>query len=91
MPDTLRNAPGQAAPAPRDNRSSPGARSTWNKLWIRGRRRSKSPSRTRFSVKCDSASARFTAVKVLPSAGEGLLINDGMQRLQGLQVIQARA
>jgi hypothetical protein len=38
-----------------------------------GRRRSKSPSNTELSVSWASASARLTAVKVLPSAGDGLV------------------
>ena len=38
-----------------------------------GRRRSKSPSSTELSARCAWASARLTAVKVLPSAGEGLV------------------
>src|SRR5664279_4690095 len=38
-----------------------------------GRRKSKSPSRTELSARWDCARARFTAVNVLPSAGEGLV------------------
>src|ERR1035438_52870 len=52
---------------------SPGARSIWNRLWMMGRRKSKSPSRTELSARWDCARARFTAVNVLPSAGEGLV------------------
>src|ERR1035438_1485994 len=38
-----------------------------------GRRKSKSPGSTLLSARWDCARARFTAVKVLPSAGEGLV------------------
>ena len=38
-----------------------------------GRRKSKSPSNTELSVKCAWASARLTELKVLPSAGDGLV------------------
>lgn len=48
----------------------------WKGLWMIGRRRSKSASRTALSARCARVSARFTAEKVLPSAGEGLVTPD---------------
>ena len=73
MPSMLAQRLRESALAPSGSRMSPGARSTWNRLWTTGRRRSKSASSTELSASCAWASARLTAVKVLPSAGEGLV------------------
>ena len=73
VPSTLRNACAKVH-CPIMKSEKPGARSTWNRLWTMGRRRSKSPSSTWLSARWACARARFTAVKVLPSAGEGLVI-----------------
>ena len=54
------------------NSIRPGARGTWNMPWTRGRRMSQSTSSTR-SPSYAKVTARFAAVRVLPSPGAALV------------------